>query len=248
VLDLTQLPVVGCIGAVAAGVVLPLLVYVSRPYRRTGRARSAARPSGPSAGPSHAEAAVAGLIVVASYLRDLYLDPDEQETQVTILRTEHAAADYERWLRAHESELPNGTYLLTGLASFVHYGAHIDGFRLAWFQQPLSPAWKLVREYGMQSYLPRPEPARLWRLERPDAAPTAVVHDVREDMTPVRGIDDPVALLRGGMALYDTGEYAGARAYFRKLGATSHPEAENGVFFYAASFFRQGDYPARGTS
>ena len=33
----------------------------------------------------------------------------------------------------HEGQLPSGTYLLTGLASFIHYGAHIDGFRLAWF-------------------------------------------------------------------------------------------------------------------
>jgi tetratricopeptide (TPR) repeat protein len=246
VLDVTRLPVVGVpSGAVAAGVVVPLLVlWVSQAVQANGPSSlyratfQAVLHDIRTDKPRHLVAES----VVASYLRDLYLDPDEQETQVTILRTEHAAADYERWLEAHEGRLPNGTYLVTGLGSFIHYGAHIDGFRLAWFQKPLSPAWKLVREYAMQTYLPRPEPARLWRLERPET-PAAVVHDAREDLSPLRGIDDPAALFRGGMALYDAGDYPGARAYLRKLMATSHPEAENGTFFYAASFFRQGDYP-----
>ena len=246
VLDVARLPVVGVrSGAVAAGVVAPLLVlYVSQ----------AVAANGPSAVYREAFQAVLRDVrelkpprllaesVLASYLRDLYLDPDESETQVTILHTQHAAADYERWLQSSEARLPNGTFLITGLASFIHYGAHIDGFRLAWFQQPLSPDWKLVHEYGMQSYLPRPEPARLWRLERPAAA-TAVVLDVREDLSSLRGIDDPATLLRDGMALYDKTDYAGARVYLRKLLATSDPEAENGAFFYAATFFRQGDYP-----
>jgi tetratricopeptide (TPR) repeat protein len=179
--------------------------------------------------------------VVASYLRDLYLDPDETETRVTILHTEHSAADYETWLKTHESQLPNGTFLITGLASFIHYGAHIDGFRLQWFQQPLSPGWKLVREYETLTYLPKPEPARIWRLDKAEA-PREVVHDEREDVSPLQGIDDPAALLRGGMARYDKGDNAGSRPWFKKLMGVNDPEAENGAFFYAASFFRAGDY------
>ena len=249
VLDVTRLPVVGVrSAAVAAGVVVPLLVlYVSQ----------AVQANGPSAIYHETFHAVLHDIrtlqpprllaesVVASYLRDLYLDPDETETQVTILRTEHSAVDYERWLRDHQSTLPNGTFLITGLASFIHYGAHIDGYRLEWFQQPLSPEWKLVREYGLQSYLPRPEPARIWRLERPETA-TAVVHDTREDLSGLKGIDDPVVLFQRGMALYDKSEYPEARAHFRKAFATTHPEAENAAFFYAATFYRQGNWPRTG--
>ena len=245
VLDVTRLRVVGMpSGAVAVGLVAPLLaLYVaqawqangpSRIYRRTFEAvRRDIRTMRPPM--------LVAESVLASYLRDLYLDPDESETQVTILHVEHAAADYERWIRAHEGGLPNGTILVTGLASFIHYGAHIDGPRLAWFQQPLSPAWKLVREYETLWYLPRPEPARLWQLERPETA-TEIVHDVREDLSSLRGIDDPAALLRDGMARYDKTDYPGARVYFRKLRAMSHPEAENGAFFYAATFFRQADW------
>ena len=178
--------------------------------------------------------------VLASYFRDLYLSPDETETRVTILHTEHQAKDYEKWLRSHESQLPNGTYLITGLASFIHYGAHIDGFRLQWFEQPLSPGWKLVREYEMLTYLPKPEPARIWRLERAEL-PSTVVYDEREDLSSLKDIDDPAALLRGGMARYDKTDNPGARIWFKKLMQTKDPEAENGAFFYAASFFRQGD-------
>jgi tetratricopeptide (TPR) repeat protein len=158
-----------------------------------------------------------------------------------ILHSEHNAPDYERWLAANEARLPNGTLLVTGLGSFVHYGAHLDGFRLAWFAQPLSPAWKLEREYPVLTYLPRPEPARLWRLERPKAAPP-VVHDVPEDLTPLAGIDDPTVLFTGGMARYDARDYPAARMHFRKLLLGTSAEAEDAAFFYAASFFREGDW------
>jgi TolA-binding protein len=72
--------------------------------------------------------------------------------------------------------------------------------------------------------------------------PRVVQHDEREDLSPLKGTDDPAALLRGGMALYDKGDNAGARLWFKKLMQTKDPEAENGAFFYAAAFFRQGDY------
>jgi hypothetical protein len=245
VLDVTRLPVIAARSpAVAAVVVTPLLVlYVAQAVQANG-------PSAIYHRTLHAvlddvrKANPPGLIaesVLASYFRDLYLDPDETETRVTILHTEHAAKDYEKWLRSHESQLPNGTYLITGLASFIHYGAHIDGFRLLWFDQPLSPGWKLVREYEVLTYLPRPEPARIWQLDRTEL-PRTVVHDEREDLSPLKGIDEPPVLLRGGMALYDKGDNAGARIWFKKLMETKDPEAENGAFFYAASFFRDGDY------
>jgi len=245
VLDLSRVTVVGIPpGAVAAGLAAPLLaLYVSQGVQANG-------PSSIYHENLHAilqdvenmrPPMLLAEAVVASYFRDLYLDPDDSETQVVILGTEHAAKDYEQWLHRHETTLPNGTLLVTGMASFVHYGAHIDGFRLEWFDHPLSPQWKLVREYGMLTYLPRPEPARLWRLER-SLAPPPVVLDEREDLRPIEDVNDPAALLRAGMGRYDATEYPAARVYFRKLRATSDPEADNGAFFYAATFFRESNW------
>ena len=246
VLDLSRVTVVGVSpNAVAAALVAPLVaLYVSQGLQANGPSRiyhenlhavlhdvEVMRPP-----------MLLAEAVVASYIRDLYLDPDDSETQVVILGTEHSAADYERWLRRHENGLPNGTLLVTGMASFVHYGAHIDGFRLAWFEQPLSPQWKLVHEYGMLTYLPRPEPARLWRLERP-LAPLPVVLDGREDLRQITNVDDPAALLRAGMGRYDATDYPAARAYFWKLRESRDPEADNGAFFYGATFFREGSWP-----
>ena len=245
VLDLTRLPVVGLpSGAVATGLVVPLLaLYVSQAVQANGPSRiyhenlQAVLQDVRTIDPP----ALIAESVLASYLRDLYLDPDEQQTRVYILYTEHSATEYERYLRAHQAAMPDGTLLITGLASFVHYGAHIDGFRLAWFAEPLPPQWKLVKEYGLLSYLPRPEPARLWRLERAPAE-RPLVYDGREDLTPLRDLDDPAALFRGGMQHYEAGDYAAARPFFRKLLATTTPEGENAAFFYAATFYRQGDW------
>src|SRR5262249_40217329 len=157
-------------------------------------------------------------------------------------RDEHSATEYERWLHEHEPTLPNGTFLVTGLGSFVHYGAHIDGFRLEWFKEPLGPEWKLVRQYNMLEFLPRPERATIWRLDRPDSA-RSVAHDVPEDISPLHDLDDPKALFAGGMARYDKNDYPGARVYFRKLLLGTSPEAENAAFFYPASFFRLSQWP-----
>jgi hypothetical protein len=245
VLDLTRLPLVAArANAVAVGVVAPLLVlYVWQAVRANG-------PSSNYRKVLHEvlhdvkEIRPPMLVaesVLASYLRDLYLDPAEHETEVVILHTQHAAADYEKWLRDNEGKLADGTLLITGLASFVHYGAHIDGYRLEWFSAPLSPSWKLVREYDTLAFLPRPERGRIWRLERPTVA-APVAHDVREDLSSLRGVDDGGTLFRGGMAKYDTQDYAASRVYFRKLLGMTHPESENAAFFYAASFYREGNF------
>lgn len=245
VLDLSRVAVAGVSPRVVATVVAaPLLaLYVSQGVQANG-------PSSIYHENLHAvlddvvrlrPPVLLGESVVASYIRDLYLDPDESETQVMILGAEHAARDYEKWLKQHENTLPNGTMLITGMASFVHYGAHIDGFRLAWFEQPLSPQWKLVREYGMLTYLPRPEPARLWRLDR-QLAPLPVVLDEREDLRTIKDVKDPAEMLRSGMSRYDASDYAGARVFFRKLRTTKNPLAEDGAFFYAATFFREANW------
>ena len=132
--------------------------------------------------------------------------------------------------------------LVTGLASYVHYGAHEDGYRLTYFSAPLSPRWELVRTYNVLTYLPRPEPARLWRLR---GAPTVAADGPlpREDVSSLADVNDFVALTRDGMARYQKEDYAGARVYFRKIIDDFPDRAEDAVFFYAASFFRQSDWP-----
>jgi tetratricopeptide (TPR) repeat protein len=175
--------------------------------------------------------------MLGEHLRDVYLDPNVQRTTVLPVDKVYRAPDHERWLQEHESELDDGALLVTGLASYVHYGAHLDGFRLAWFEKPLSPSWQLVREYGMLEYLPRPEPARLWRFVRP--APL-VVHDQREDVAALGDLlRDRDGLFREGMRHYDALEYAAARPYFRALLEGPDVKGEDAAFFYAATFFRE---------
>jgi len=132
--------------------------------------------------------------------------------------------------------------LLTGLGSFIHYGAHLDGFRLAWFDEPLSPRWKPVKEYGLLTYLPRPERTRLWRLHHlPEDAPAA--KDGVDDVSSVPDVTDPDALFAQAMERMNQGDYRGARSYFRKLQLDHPSRAEEARFFYAASFLREGDWP-----
>jgi TolA-binding protein len=69
-----------------------------------------------------------------------------------------------------------------------------------------------------------------------------VVHDVREDLSPLAGIDDVVTLFKAGMVRYDAGDYAGARVYFAKILRARRPNGDDAAFFYAASFFRQAEW------
>ena len=94
----------------------------------------------------------------------------------------------------------------------------------------------------MLTYLPRPEPARLWRL-RGTATVAADGPLPREDVSSLADVNDFVALTRDGMARYQKEDYAGARVYFRKIIDDFPDRAEDAVFFYAASFFRQSDWP-----
>jgi len=73
------------------------------------------------------------------------------------------AKDYEKWLKSHEAALRPGSLLISGLGSYVHYGAHYTGFRLNQFESGLSRQWKMIKEYETQSYLPVPEKAKLWQ-------------------------------------------------------------------------------------
>jgi hypothetical protein len=104
--------------------------------------------------------------VIGGWIRDLYLDSERDSIDVVSPQAGvYSARQHEAWLRERAPSWPHGTMLVTGLGSCIHYGGHGDGFRLAGFEKPLAPSWTLAQSYGVLSYLPRPEPARLWRLE-----------------------------------------------------------------------------------
>lgn len=107
---------------------------------------------------------------VGAIVRHVHLEASCPGAQVGPYLGSYWVSDYEQWLAA-QSSLPEGTLLVTGLASYVHYGCHGCGFRLEQMSQPLDDRWVLVEEGESLSYLPRPEPLRIWRWSRSDSPP-----------------------------------------------------------------------------
>ena len=191
---------------------------------------------------------VAGKLLVAHDLKDakpqrtlesLYLDPTLVETEVVTPPEIYDPIACEKWLRDTAPTWPIGTVLVTGLGNYVHYGAHTQGLRLAWFEQPLDDRWTLAEEDGVVAYLPRPEMARLWRLTRGLPAPTTP-HE--RDDPPPPGPADPAERMAAAMAAFNGGRQRVARAHLRSVidGGTS--EAEDARYFYAVSFFREDNW------
>src|SRR5882724_1078672 len=168
------------------------------------------------------------------FLSNVYLKDLVREIQVLQISNTNSARDYEKWLQRRQSDLPSGTFLLTGFGSCVHYGAIRDGFRLALFQEGLHPAWKVLKDYGPLAYHPLPEPVRLWELMEP-IPPT-------QPKPPDRVEGSPEELFKTGMARFDEGKPAEAAPYFRTV-ATDFPAsafAENAEYFYTICLFREG--------
>jgi hypothetical protein len=175
-------------------------------------------------------------ITLAFWLERMYLDPDVVETEVVRPPDIYVATECERWLRDSAPGWPTGTLLITGLGNYVHYGAHLQGLRLAQFERPLDDRWAPAGEYGNMWYLPRPEAARLWRLARgSDGTRVALEHDD----PPPPGPATPAERMRAGMERFDHADYRGARAHLHALMNTQATEAEDATFFYAVTFFRQ---------
>jgi hypothetical protein len=175
-------------------------------------------------------------ITLGYWLNALYLEPDVVETEVETPPELYDPLVVERWVRDAALRWPTGTLLITGLGNYVHYGAHAQSLRLAWFDGPLGDKWELVGEYGVLSYLPRPEVARLWRLRR--GVDAGVARDERDDPAPPQPID-PAMRLAAGRLLFEASQHREARAHFRYLMDAGGPLAEDATFFYAVSFFRE---------
>jgi tetratricopeptide (TPR) repeat protein len=176
------------------------------------------------------------LVIAHEYLRfwldRVYLSPQlRQRTTVISAEAIHRAVDHERWLHERDPEFPPGTYLVSGLSSYVFFGAHADGFRLARFKTGLDSRWALVKDYGRLDYLPLPENVRLWR--RTDVAPTPGI-DVAQ---PTEGTPDE--LLAEGMKYFDQRDYFQARRFLRQAIELSPNDSEDAQYFFAVTYYRE---------
>ncbi len=167
------------------------------------------------------------------FLSHVYLK-NVTETDIIPIYDTHRASDYEAWLQKNQSRFPKNTLLLTGLCNYIHYGAHFNGFRLTQFQEHLHPAWHLFKEYGLLTYLPKPEYVRLWRLSQ---------RINPQDLTDIE-TKRPVSLFKKGMELFDVHNCTDAQQYFKKILTKFQKSAEtdDAFYFYAICFFRKADW------
>lgn len=96
------------------------------------------------------------------FLRKFYLREEQDTISIVPIYNIDDAKKYEQWLQENQHNLTEGSMMISGIGSYVQYGCHNCGFRLRQFNGSLNPGWKLFKEYQNQSYLPIPEPARLW--------------------------------------------------------------------------------------
>jgi tol-pal system protein YbgF len=159
------------------------------------------------------------------FLKQVYLK--EQSDKIVTILGPNKAEEYEQWLEKNQQDLPVGTMMITGLGSYVYYGAHWDGFRLRRFANSLDPHWKLVKEYNMLKFLPLPEPARLWRLSG--------------KITVKRIGPTSEELYKEAVGYYDKGNFAKARPIFLRL-LQRYPYslyADSADFLYGISYLRE---------
>ena len=180
-------------------------------------------------------------ITLSRFMSRIYLRNEADKIQVMPISNTYKAGQYETWLKKNQSRFPTGTMLLTGLGSYVHYGAHLDGFRLTQFQSPLHPAWELFKTYGMLDYLPYPEPARLWQLSRQIASDDPEL--LKQDSL-VAADNESASLFTKGMELFHRHEYFFAQKYFQKITTafSNAPEADDALYFYTICFFRENNW------
>jgi hypothetical protein len=177
---------------------------------------------------------------MGSFLRSVYLRPSDVHVVTPSARV-NSARDHEAWLEQHQANLPAGAMLITGLGSYVHYGPHMEGFKLRHFSRPLHPHWELVGDYGLLTYLPLPEHARLWRLSAPI---TESAIDARDGLVDDAHSTEPGALHDLGMRAFDGQDYPRARRYFEAVIQRTRGPALDARYFRAVTFFREGNWRA----
>jgi len=162
------------------------------------------------------------------WLTEIYLTPEQrQRTSVISPQGRYRATAHEHWLRDQGARFPGQTVLLSGLGSYVFFGAHADGFRLSYFSSALPSTWVSLRDYGPLNYLPRAEHAILWQLKEPSPS------------IPVELDTPPDDALSEGMKHFESRDYFSARRYFRRSHQTSIRDADEARYFEAVTYFRE---------
>ncbi len=164
------------------------------------------------------------------FLRRIYLRGTCPRTEFVNPIGVQAATAYEAWLAKNGRAIPEGTVLVSGLASCVHFSCVTCGYRLAQFERPLARRFALVRDFGALDFYPTPEPVRLWRAGPPESAPG----------TRPTGA---ATLQAEGMAAFDAGRYAVAQHAFETVLADhrASPEAVDAAYFEAVCHWRMGE-------
>ncbi len=177
------------------------------------------------------------------FLQHLYLSDSCAGKAFVPLVGIYQAPEHEAWLNENQPQLPTGTVLVSGIGSCVHYSCYGCGFRLVHFNQPLGPAWKMIREYESLSYLPDPEPVRLWQLESSSAeVPAPAAPEPEPEPAYPGGVQEAFDL---GMKALEAGLHAEARRHFGFI-TTRMPEsalAEDAFYFHGVTFWREADFP-----
>ena len=173
---------------------------------------------------------------LAIFLRRIYLARSSIAYVVEAPNGAFQTAKFEEWVHAVEPELPADSMLITGLGQCVHYQCPDCGLRLSDFVRPLGERWALVREYDLLDYLPRPEPARVWRY-------LGAANGARADESPLPSLP-PDQMFAEAMKHFDRGEYALGGRLFREVRARfpDAPEAGDAQYFAGAAALRGSDW------
>ncbi len=180
------------------------------------------------------------------FMQSLYLKGSCAQTAVFPVVGIYQATEYEEWLKDNLSTLPQGTVIISGIGSCIHYSCYTCGYRLAHFNHPLPKGWKLLREYESLSFLPQPEPIRLWQWDG------SQVSD--EEEKPAPSADLPVFDLpdfrggaqeafREGMNAFEKHDYPAARKYFLYIlqRMPDSAQAEDTFYFHAVTYWREAN-------
>lgn len=174
---------------------------------------------------------------LSSFLREIYLRSYGGKISIPPIHNTHNAVDYELWLLNNQNKFPDGTMLISGIGSYLYYGAHHCGFRLARFNDKLSNNWQLSKEYEMLDYLTVPEKARLWRFSESDDSQQQSDNDLSL-------LGNPHIIFKNGMKYFDFNAYEKSKHYF-KIILNDFPKskvASDALYFYAICFFRENNY------
>lgn len=167
----------------------------------------------------------------ATYFKEYHIDSIVKTAFHTF-----SAQQHEAWLKQRQDTFESGTLLLTGLGSYVYIAPYYNGFRLRHFRGNLDPRWQLKHEFGLLSWLPTPEKARLWEWSG-KAKPSP---QQSEALQASKQLTDE-QLFEKAIAHFDRLEYEQAKLHFAEI-IHLHPSSlwsADSYYFHTICAIRQ---------